>query len=218
MRDESAGLRRRLEAADIRLGVSLARAKDTRGVRGLAAASEAGGWKWLLALSAGTLAVGVLRRDRRLAEAGRHMLVSGVMAAMTKTTVKRIVHRTRPNVLMDEGLYETGWFGPNVGPWQSFPSGHSALSVAVASAAGRAYPEIRGVATAAALGVVGVQVLRGAHFPSDVAAGALIGLSAEAAEHRIALGQDVIAGVVFRKVASRSRGIGQQERGDAASG
>ncbi|KQO75191.1 phosphoesterase [Methylobacterium sp. Leaf111] len=200
MADGSVGMGRRLEAADIRLGVSLARAKDTRRVRALAAASEAGGWKWLLALSSGTLALGVLRRDPRLAEAGRHMLLAGILAAATKTTVKRVVHRTRPNVLMDEGLYEKGWFGPNVGPWQSFPSGHSALSVAVATAAGRAYPEIRGVATAAALGVVAVQVLRGAHFPVDVAAGALIGLSAEAVDHRIALGRDGVAGLAARGI------------------
>jgi membrane-associated phospholipid phosphatase len=128
------------------------------------------------------------------------MLLSGILAATTKTTVKRVVHRTRPNVLMDEGLYEKGWFGPNVGPWQSFPSGHSALSVAVATAAGRAYPEIRGVATAAALGVVAVQVLRGAHFPVDVAAGALIGLAAEAVDHRIALGRDGVAGLAARGI------------------
>lgn len=200
MRDGSVGMARRFEAADIRVGVSLARAKDTRRVRALAAASEAGGWKWLLALSTGTLALGVMRRDPRLAEAGRHMLVAGILAAATKTTVKRVVHRTRPNVLMDEGLYRKGWFGPNVGPWQSFPSGHSALSVAVATAAGRAYPEVRGVASAAALGVVAVQVLRGAHFPADVAAGALVGLAAEAVDHRVALGRDAVAGLATRGI------------------
>ncbi|MGU3361801.1 phosphatase PAP2 family protein [Methylobacterium sp. M6A4_1b] len=191
---------RRFEAADIRVGLSLARAKDTRRMRALAAASEAGGWKWLLALSTGTLALGLLKRDPRLAEAGRHMLVAGILAAATKTTVKRVVHRTRPNVLMDQGFYEKGWFGPNVGPWQSFPSGHSALSVAVATAAGRAYPEVRGVATAAALGVVAVQVLRGAHFPVDVTAGALIGLAAEAVDHRAALGRDAVAGLAARGI------------------
>lgn len=186
---EAADLARRLEAGDVRLGVALARSKDTRRVRALAAASEAGGWRWLLALSAGTLAWGFLGGNRRLAAAGGHMIASGVLAAATKTSVKRVVHRTRPNVLMDEGLYRKGWFGPNVGPWQSFPSGHAAMSVAVASAASRAYPEIRGVATAAALGVVAAQVLRGAHFPSDVTAGALVGFTAEAVAHRFGPGR-----------------------------
>ncbi len=193
MRRRTVGLARSLEAGDIRLGVGLARAKDTRPVRAFAAASEAGGWRWLLALSTGTVAYGLLKGNQPLAQAGRHMLASGILAGVTKTSVKRLVHRTRPNVLMDEGVYAKGWFGPNVGPWQSFPSGHSAMSVAVACAAARACPEIRGVATAAALGVVAAQVVRGAHFPSDVLAGALIGYAAEAVENRVALGRDRVA-------------------------
>lgn len=46
------------------------------------------------------------------------------------------------------------------------------------------------MAAAAALGVVAAQVVRGAHFPSDVLAGALIGYAAEAVENRLALGRD----------------------------
>lgn len=212
MREEAVGWARRLEAGDIRLGVSLARAKDTRPVRALAAASEGGGWRWLLALSTGTLAYGLLKGNRPLAEAGRHMLVSGVLAGVAKTSMKRLVHRTRPNVLMDEGLYEKGWFGPNVGPWQSFPSGHSAMSVAVAAAAGRACPEIRGVATAAALGVVVAQVVRGAHFPSDVLAGALVGLTAEAVEHRLAIGRACVASRTPRDRSPRDLAEGEAVR------
>ncbi|KQT81850.1 phosphatase PAP2 family protein [Methylobacterium sp. Leaf466] len=169
-----------IEAADIALGVSLARAKDHLGVRALASASEVGSWQSLLALSVGTLAFGLASGDRRLAAAGRQMLVSGVLASVVKTSVKRVVHRTRPNVLMDTGRYQKGWLGPNVGPWQSFPSGHSALSVAVARAVGRAYPEVRTPVYATAAGIVAVQMLRGAHFPSDVVVGSLIGIAAEA--------------------------------------
>ena len=75
--------------------------------------------------------------------------------------------------------------GTNVGPWQSFPSGHSALSAAVACATARAYPEIKGPAYAAAAGVTTAQVVRGAHFPADVLMGALIGIAAEAAVHKL---------------------------------
>lgn len=173
----------RLEAADIASAVSLARAKDRPAVRALARASEIGSWQALFALSAATLAWGLVSRDRRLADAGRGMLQAGILASLVKTTVKRTVHRTRPNVLMDEGLYARGRPGTGIGPWQSFPSGHAALSVAVARAAGRAYPEFAGVASLGAAGVVAVQVVRGAHFPADVLAGALIGLAAEAVSH-----------------------------------
>ena len=172
---------RRCERADVALGLALARGKDHQGIRALAVMSEGGGWKALLAVSAGTLAYGLVSGNPRLATAGRHMLEAGILASLVKTTAKRLLHRTRPNVLMDTGLYRRGWLGPNEGPWQSFPSGHSALSVAVACAAARAYPEIRSAVYAGAAGVVLVQVLRGAHFPSDVIAGSLIGLTAEAA-------------------------------------
>ena len=173
-------LKRDLEAADVALGLALGRAKDHPIVRAAATASEIGSWQSLLAISAGTLAVGLATRDRRLIGAGRHMLAAGIAASLVKTSVKRFVHRTRPNVLMDTGRYARGPLGPNVGPWQSFPSGHAALSTAVARAGARTYPSLSGPAYAAATGIVVVQVLRGAHFPSDVIAGSLIGVAAEA--------------------------------------
>ena len=174
-----------VEAADIRAGVALAGAKDGATVRGLAALGEVGSWQALLALCTGTLAWGLLSGDRRVAAAGGRMLAAGVLASLAKTSVKRTLHRTRPNVLMDEGLYRRGRRGPNVGPWQSFPSGHAALSTAVARAAAHACPELRGPAYAAAASVAAVQVLRGAHFPADVLAGAAIGIAAEAMTHRL---------------------------------
>lgn len=175
----------RLESADVAAGLKLARAKDHPAIRAVARASEVGSWQSLLALSVGTLAWGTLARDRRLAEAGRHMLLAGILASVVKTSLKRTVHRTRPNVLMDEGIYARGCPGTNVGPWQSFPSGHSALSAAVACAAVRRYPEMKGPAYAAAAGIIAAQVVRGAHFPLDVLAGAVIGIAAESAVDRL---------------------------------
>lgn len=180
------GYARRWEEADIKLGVALAGAKDHACIRALATLSEVGGWKSVFALSAGTAAFGVLSGNPRLAAAGRHMLGASILASLAKTSAKHLVHRTRPNVLMDTGLYTRGWLGPNVGPWQSLPSGHAAVSVAAARAAGRAYPEIRGAAYAGAAGILIVSILRGAHFPSDVIAGSLIGLAAEAGTNALA--------------------------------
>lgn len=174
------------ETADIAAGLKLARAKDHPAIRALALASEAGSWKSLLALSAGTMAWGMAAGDRRLAAAGQHMLLSGILASIVKTSLKRTVHRTRPNVLMDEGFYARGWPGTSVGPWQSFPSGHSAMSAAVACAVVRAYPKMKGPAYGTAAGIIAVQVMRGAHFPADVLTGAMIGVAAEAVVNRFA--------------------------------
>lgn len=176
----------RCEDIDIALGLALARGKDHAGIRLLATLSEGGSWEALLTLSAGTLACGLATGNRPMASTGRRMLGAGILASLTKTTIKRLVHRTRPNVMMETGTYARGWFGPNEGPWQSFPSGHAAVTVAVARALGRAYPELRTTALAGAAGIVAVQVLRGAHFPADVVAGTLIGLAAEAGVETLA--------------------------------
>lgn len=174
-----------IEAADIRTGVALACAKDHPVMPTVIAAGEVGSWEALLAMSVGTLAWGLVRGDRVLAEAGGRMLAAGVLASLVKTSLKRTLHRTRPNVLMDTGRYVRGPMGPNDGPWQSFPSGHAALSTAVARAVARSRPELAGAAYAAAAGVVAVQLVRGAHFPVDVAVGAAIGVAAEAVTDRV---------------------------------
>ena len=68
-----------------------------------------------------------------------------------------------------------------------FPSGHTAGAVAVARACARHYPPARAPAYAWAAGVAAAQVPRCAHYPSDVAGGALVGLAAEAAADRLLL-------------------------------
>jgi membrane-associated phospholipid phosphatase len=108
------------------------------------------------------------------------MLGSLVLATWIKTGLKRLVARTRPNVLLDEGQYELEPFGPDEGSWHSFPSGHTAGSVAAARAVGRAYPQARTAAYAGAAAVALVQIPRGAHYPADVVVGAVVGIIAEA--------------------------------------
>jgi membrane-associated phospholipid phosphatase len=48
------------------------------------------------------------------------------------------------------------------------------------------YPQARTVAYGAAAAIALVQIPRGAHYPTDVAAGALVGVAAEAAVNGLA--------------------------------
>jgi len=148
--------------------------------------SEVGDQPPLLAVSGVALAYGLLAGDRRAARAGARMLGSLILASGLKTGLKHLLARTRPNVLLDDGKYEVEPFGPDEGPWHSFPSGHTAGCVAVARAVGRVYPGARMAAYGGAAVVALAQVPRGAHYPADVIAGALVGLAAEAIVNGVA--------------------------------
>ncbi|TMC53959.1 MAG: phosphatase PAP2 family protein [Chloroflexi bacterium] len=60
----------------------------------------------------------------------------------------------------------------------SFPSGHAASSFAAATALAAFYPKATPLVFAVATGVGASRVHLGHHFPSDVAAGGLIGIAA----------------------------------------
>jgi membrane-associated phospholipid phosphatase len=131
------------------------------------------------------VAWGLLTRDPRLARRGGHLAASVALATLLKGTVKRALSRTRPNVLLDQGRYRVEPLGPDEGPWHSFPSGHTAGSVALARAVARCWPGARWPAYAGAAAVGMAQVPRGAHYPSDVLAGVVVGVAAEAVVHRL---------------------------------
>jgi membrane-associated phospholipid phosphatase len=160
-----------IEKADIELGTKLASQRHHPVARAADKAGKFGDQGPLYAMSSGLLAVGVASRDRRLTDTGLSMLASIAAADVTKRIVKRLVKRTRPHVLLDRGHYEADTGGSDRKPEQSFPSGHTACTVAAARALS---------AVAASVGIGISRIAKGAHWPLDVAAGALIGLIAEA--------------------------------------
>ena len=126
------------------------------------------------------LAVGVASRDRRLTDTGLSMLAAVGIADIGKRIVKNLVRRTRPKALLEEGDYEADTGGSDNKKEQSFPSGHTAGSVAAARAFARKVPEGSAAAAVAATALGLSRVAKGEHWPLDVAAGAVIGLVAEA--------------------------------------
>ena len=173
------------ERADIAVAQRLAKHRHHPAMRLAGAASELGDQLPLLTLSGAFLALGWWREHPPSMAAGGRMIGSVLVATAIKTVLKRLLSRTRPHVLFDEGYYNVRTLGPNEGGWQSFPSGHTAGSVAAAGALTREFSSAAIPAYAAAGAIALAQVPRGAHYPSDVAAGVLIGLAAEAVVERL---------------------------------
>lgn len=127
-----------------------------------------------VAVGVGTLGVGLAADNRALARTGRDALVAGAAAGAAATVLKTVVGRARPN----EGL-GVNHFAPfsRLGSKASFPSGHTAVLFACATAVSlhSRHKAVR-VAAYGAAGLVGVaRVAAGSHWASDVVAGALLG-------------------------------------------
>ena len=179
----------RLERADAALAHAATRHRKHPVVRVAGVVAEVADQPPLMTLCAATLVVGALLKQPRLVRAGARMLASEVVATGAKAVVKRFVARTRPGKMLEDGryvLHHDKRGDKNEGPWNSFPSGHTAGAVAVGRALVREYPS---AAPAVGLGVALVAVIQpfiGAHFPSDVAAGAAVGLGSEAVVDAVA--------------------------------
>ena len=130
------------------------------------------------------LAVAVL--DRRGWRNTLRIAACAYVPGLLASAAKRLVARQRPSIADLEGSVESSWLGwlPTIRTdqldeafgyaIQSFPSGHTATGVGFAIGLSFAYPRGRWLfmffATLAGL----QRVVAGAHFPSDVFAGAAI--------------------------------------------
>jgi undecaprenyl-diphosphatase len=133
--------------------------------------SDAANYSRLWMGVAAGLAVFGGRRGRRAAATG--MLAVGVTSAVTNLGLKPLADRRRP--LQSDGDAVADSRRVRRPESTSFPSGHSASAFAFASAAGSVWPTISLPLHAAAAMVGYSRVHTGVHYPSDVAAGALVG-------------------------------------------
>lgn len=144
----------------------------------------------LRTLSGLVIAGGLLSANRRLVRAGIRMLLAHEVATLGKNLIKEQFDRTRPHSAKSDSQRKVKPGKHTAKSETSFPSGHSAGSTAVARAFGREYPEHQVPALAAAAVVSAMQVPRVNHYPTDIAAGMLLGAVSEAATNLIFLGED----------------------------
>ena len=153
---------------------------DSPPMKALGLISKVGDQPELRTLSAALLAVGTLAGSDRLVRTGARMMIAHEAATVAKGLLKTNVDRTRPRSAKDRRDKKPRKGNHKAKELSSFPSGHSAGAIAAARAFSREFPEHGPVAIGAALFIAVLQVPRCAHYPTDVAAGLLIGLAAEA--------------------------------------
>ena len=167
-------------ALDRTLGDAAAVARDSAAMKIIGPASDIADQWPLFGLCVGTAAVGAVRGDRKLVATGVRMTLSMLTATMLKNIVKDRVDRTRPFVVADGGAYVFQPGDHDVAELDSFPSGHTAGAVAVARAVSSDYPAMTTLALTAAAAIALVQLPRAKHYPTDLVAGALVGIAADA--------------------------------------
>lgn len=171
----------RVEKADMSVARSAGKARHHPATKVVGTLSEVGDQPPLRAIAAATMVAGALGRSPHLTGAGVRMLAAHQLATMVKSAIKHAVDRTRPEVVLDGDNYQSGAGKHDGSRFNSFPSGHTAGAVAVARAIGRDYPPIAVPVMVLATGIAIAQVPRGKHYVSDVIAGAIIGVLADAA-------------------------------------
>jgi|CXWL01.1.fsa_nt_gi undecaprenyl-diphosphatase len=106
------------------------------------------------------------------AQAGLHGLVAQGVTAVVVNTLKHLIGRPRPRLMHGD----SAMLGPSFqSGLDSFPSGHSAATFAVATAMARHFPRGAAVFYGVACFVAASRILRGSHFPTDTLVGATIG-------------------------------------------
>ena len=135
----------------------------------------------LRTVCAGLFILGVRRSDGRMVRASVRMIVVHESANFIKDMIKHRVDRRRPRSTGHGGASKPHKGRSREKEDQSFPSGHSAGSMAVACAYASVYPERAVPAVAAAAALSASRVVAAAHYPSDVAAGTAIGAATNGA-------------------------------------
>lgn len=159
--------------------VDYAWARDQILVPWMAVTSWAGDWigegTQLVIVSVALLAIGWGTGWAPVTAAGWQSLLAHGLAGLITNVLKHLIGRPRPRLVHSGGWL---WMPSMQAGLDSFPSGHTTASFAVATVLAKRFPAgallFFGIA-----GFVGLsRVLRGAHFPTNIAAGMLFGVVA----------------------------------------
>ena len=165
-----------VENADIKVGRALASKRNHPVIQWCCGVGEVGDQGPLYLIGASMVAVGLFRKSPRSLVTGVSLLMAVGVSDVAKSTVKRFVKRSRPHDLLDDGNYRFETGGSPEKKEQSFPSGHVAGAVAAAGTISRFYPTAGPYVKSAAAVITLSRIVKGKHWPLDLAAGFVIGI------------------------------------------
>lgn len=116
-------------------------------------------------------AAGLVKHDRITQQKALEMAISSIATVGISQALKYTINRERPFVRYPDIVKKTGAGDP------SFPSGHTSAAFSAATSMSLSYPKWYVVVPSYTwAGMIGYSRMRlGAHYPSDVLAGAVIG-------------------------------------------
>ncbi|MBK8277614.1 MAG: phosphatase PAP2 family protein [Nitrospira sp.] len=130
------------------------------------------GWR-LVFLSLFLLAIAWAFEKPSIKSVAIQTLIAHGIAALLANVLKHLIGRPRPK-FVHSGDWEMSF--SLASGLDSFPSGHSTASFAVATVLAKRFPVVSPLCLGIALFVGISRVLRGSHFPTDVMGGAIIGI------------------------------------------
>ena len=133
---------------------------------------QLGSGESLIVLSLIFLALGFGLKQPLWKTVGWQTVIAHGIAALACNILKHLVGRARPK-FMHAGNLE---FMPVGGSgWDSFPSGHATATFAVAAVLATRFPKVRWIVLGLSAIIATSRILRGSHFLTDAAGGAVLG-------------------------------------------
>jgi len=128
----------------------------------------------LVSLSVALLLAGFALKRPRVFEAGWRSLLAHGLAALVAQSLKHTIGRPRPRFMHADNGFP--WRPSFESGLDSFPSGHTTASFAVATVLAKIFPRLAWPVYGLASFVAVSRAVRGSHFPTDVMAGVCLGM------------------------------------------
>jgi membrane-associated phospholipid phosphatase len=139
--------------------------------------------------------------------AAAYVFVAVALSGIIASLGKHVIGRARPKLFADNGSFAFDFWAWD-SDWAALPSGHATTGMAFGVALALLFPRLRWLFLCLGFWIVASRGFVGAHYPSDMFAGALLGaltawlLARALARYRLIFGFDGAGYLVRRKGAS----------------